>query len=103
MTKEEELLYSEKYYKGARKFGLFFSILIIFFGIIIILIATILLINRQTKPIIIVSIIMYIASLLDITLGIRFVSINKKRLKLIKPSEAALRYCKIYGIKTLKK
>ena len=56
MTKEEELLYSEKYYKGAKKFGLFFSILIITFGIAIITVALILLINRQTKPIIIVSV-----------------------------------------------
>ena len=100
MTKEEELLYSEKYYKGAKKFGLFFSILIITFGVAIITVALILLINRQTKPIIIVSVIMLVASLLDISLGIRFVFVNKKRISRIKPKDAALRYCKIYGIRT---
>lgn len=100
MTKEEELLYSEKYYKGARKFGLFFSILIIAFGIIITLVALVLLINRQSKAIIILSTVMIIAAILDITLGIRFIFINKKRIQRIKPKDAALRYCKIYGIRT---
>ena len=99
MDKEKQNEYANKYYKGSLKFGLVFTILILIFGGIIILVSTILIVNRQTKPIILVSIIMYLASIFDITLAISFHKFNKLRISKISKEEACRRYCKIYGIK----
>lgn len=102
MTPEKELEYSQKYYKGAKKFSYIFSSLVIIFGIFVLTVALILIINRQTKPIIIVSTIMIIAGILDISLGAYFIFNTNKRISRIKRHDAALRYMRIYGIKEKK-
>ncbi len=99
MDKEKQNEYATKYYKGSLKFGLIFTIFMIIFGLIIIFCATVIIIKRQTTPIILVSVIMYLASLFDITLALSFYKFNKRRISRISSEEAAKRYCKIYGIK----
>ena len=98
MTKEEMVIYAQKYKKTQKKLCIGFGIFIVLIALALFVAATIIMIYANDRGILYgVGAVMIIAGIVDLFFTVKFVKTTLKRLKNIKDIEAAKRYCKIYG------
>lgn len=98
MEYKDILEYSEKYKKHQIRLSKGIMIFLLIVGIIFIGCGIFISIYNFNKYRIVVGIIMIVAGILNIPLGIKFKNISIANINKMKPEEAAVRYCKIYGI-----
>jgi hypothetical protein len=89
----------DRYKKGSMRTALIFMIAVIILGLAFLAGGIVLIIYSQDVIIIVLSSIMFLASILNITLAIRYYFFTKKRLKNISDREAIDRYNRIHGTK----
>ena len=99
---DEKELFSLKYKKHQKRLILFLMIILLIFGALSIGFGLFISIYNYSKVLVIIGIIMVIIGVFDIPLAIKFYKYGVKKIDSYSKEEAYKRYCKVYGINTIK-